>query len=576
MPFQVGETVGQYQIMEQLGQGGMATVYKAYHAALDRNVAIKVLHPAFTEDPSFLARFQREAKVVAKLDHPNIVPIYDFSQHNDQPYLVMKFIKGETLKARLGRGKMSLEDAMPIIEKVASALQYAHKKGIVHRDIKPSNVLLSEDGETYLTDFGLARIAQSGTSTLTSDQMVGTPQYISPEQAMSKTDLDFRTDIYSFGVMIYEIVVGRVPYNADTPFAVIHDHIYTPLPLPRKVNQKVPEGVEQVLLKALAKNPQDRFQDIGTMIKTLENAASCANKDAQTRQGLTPPPLPFMPLSSASTTIPSSEKGTSQISHGGIPRQTDDPGKAKIRTEITPDHITPPPIPKQYPKKRNASTFWLLTCLGILVIACVALAVFVLPRIINTIKSRIATAVGATGIATQVSDSPDGLLRMLFPVRYTDAKMEYGTVMGLIQQEKYQEAEQHLELLYNSNRSDLAYANRLVHFLLFFTAAEPNARSFFEALPANTNLPMEVAELRLQFLETTDEERAISIESQNALYMENTEYTEAYVLEIEIFRAARLRGWVQLVAVSTSHLTSNLVPQELKDYVDSNLDSESK
>ncbi len=259
MPFQVGETVGQYQIIEQLGQGGMATVYKAYHAALDRNVAIKVLHPAFTEDPNFLARFQREARVVAKLDHPNIVPIYDFSQHDNQPYLVMKFIMGETLKARLSKKKLSLEEAMPILEKVGAALQYAHKKGIVHRDVKPSNVLLCEDGEIYLTDFGLARIAQSGTSTLTSDQMVGTPQYISPEQAMSKSDLDFRTDIYSFGVMIYEIVVGRVPYNADTPFAVIHDHIYTPLPLPRKVNPNVPERVEQVLLKALAKNPQDRF-----------------------------------------------------------------------------------------------------------------------------------------------------------------------------------------------------------------------------------------------------------------------------------------------------------------------------
>jgi serine/threonine protein kinase len=523
-----------------------------------------------------LARFQREAKVVAKLDHPNIVPIYDFSQHNNQPYLVMKFIKGETLKARLGRGKMSLEDAMPIIEKVASALQYAHKKGIVHRDVKPSNVLLSEDGEIYLTDFGLARIAQSGTSTLTSDQMVGTPQYISPEQAMSKTDLDFRTDIYSFGVMIYEIVVGRVPYNADTPFAVIHDHIYTPLPLPRKVNPKVPENVEKVLLKALAKNPQDRFQDINSMLKALENAVHGARPENQPTQGVTPPPLPVMPLSAASTTISSLEKGTSQTSDGNIPRQPDDSGKAKTGVGTAPDHITPPPIPKQYPKKRSAGTFWLLTCLGILVIACVVLAVFVMPRIINTIRSRIATAVSATGTATQVIDSPDGLLRLLFPVRYADAKMEYTVVMGLIQQEKYQDAEQHLELLYNSNRSDLTYTNRLVHFLLFFAAAEPNAGSFFAVLPANSGLPLEVAELRLQFLETTDEEVALSIESQNAHYLKNTEYLEAYVLEIEIIRTARLRGWVQLADSGTSNLTSGMVPQELKDYIDSSLNSENK
>jgi serine/threonine protein kinase len=264
MPFTNGQNVGPYRILEQLGQGGMATVFKAYHPALDRYVAIKVLHQAFLEDPSFTARFSREARVVAKLEHPNIVPIYDFSEFEGQPYLVMKFIEGETLKARLARGPLSAEEAVRVIEPVGAALSYAHSKGILHRDIKPSNVLLTPEGGIYLADFGLARIAQSGESTLSSDMLLGTPHYISPEQAQGIKNLDQGTDIYSFGVVMYELAVGRVPFNADTPFSIIHDHIFTPLPLPRAVNPKVPAGVERVLLKALAKDRKDRYADVAS------------------------------------------------------------------------------------------------------------------------------------------------------------------------------------------------------------------------------------------------------------------------------------------------------------------------
>jgi serine/threonine protein kinase len=274
MPFVVGQNVGPYRIMEQLGQGGMATVYKGYHAALDRYVAIKVLHPAFREDPSFTARFTREARVVAKLEHPNIVPIYDYSEFEGQPYLVMKFIEGETLKARLARNPLSAPEAVRVIDAVGAALSYAHSKGILHRDIKPSNILLAPDGGIYLADFGLARIAQSGESTLSSDMLLGTPHYISPEQAQGSKNLDAGTDIYSLGVVMYELSVGRVPFNADTPFSIIHDHIYTPLPMPRQVNPKVPEGVERVLLKALSKSRADRYADVDSEVKAFR-AAVC-------------------------------------------------------------------------------------------------------------------------------------------------------------------------------------------------------------------------------------------------------------------------------------------------------------
>ncbi len=272
MSFNIGENVGPYRIVEQLGQGGMATVYKAYHAALDRYVAVKALHPAFGEDPNFEARFQREARVVAKLEHPNIVPVYDYAEHEHRPYLVMKFIEGDTLKARLNQGPLTSNEIGKVVDAVGSALAYAHKQGILHRDIKPSNVLLATDGQIYLADFGLARIAQSGESTLSSDMIMGTPQYISPEQAMGKKDLDDGTDIYSFGVMLYEMVVGQVPFNADTPFSIIHDHIYSPLPMPRAINPKVPESVERVLLKGLAKERADRYANIDSFVQAFKQA----------------------------------------------------------------------------------------------------------------------------------------------------------------------------------------------------------------------------------------------------------------------------------------------------------------
>lgn len=272
MPFTVGESVGPYRIMEQLGQGGMATVFKAYHSALDRYVAIKALHSAFTLEPNFLARFRREAQVVAKLEHPNIVPVYDFAEHEGRPYLVLKFIEGITLKARLKQGMLSSPEINNIVNSIGEALEYAHHQGVLHRDVKPSNVLLAKDGRIFLADFGLARIAQAGESTISSDVMLGTPQYISPEQAMGQRELDAGTDIYSFGVLLYELLVGRVPFSADTPYSVIHDHIYAPLPLPRSRKPEIPEAVERVILKALAKDRKDRFQSVKSLVEAWNQA----------------------------------------------------------------------------------------------------------------------------------------------------------------------------------------------------------------------------------------------------------------------------------------------------------------
>ncbi|MEQ8675953.1 MAG: protein kinase [Aggregatilineales bacterium] len=266
------ESIGQYQVEAQVGIGGMATVFKAHHDRLARDVAIKVMHPNFLQDPNFRARFEREARIVARLEHPNIVPVYDFADYDGQPYLVMKYIEGDTLKEYARDNALTVNDKVALLEKVANALTYAHAQGILHRDIKPSNILIDERGTPYLTDFGLARIVQSGESTMSADMMLGTPHYISPEQAQGKIDLDARTDVYSLGIIVYELLAGRVPFRGDSTYAIVHDHIYTPPPAPSEFNDSITPQVERVLLKALAKNPQDRYDTPDAMVSDLKRA----------------------------------------------------------------------------------------------------------------------------------------------------------------------------------------------------------------------------------------------------------------------------------------------------------------
>lgn len=273
MSFDIGSTIGQYRIEEKLGQGGMATVYKGYHTRLDRHVAIKVLHTVFKDDESFLRRFTREAQVVARLEHSNIVPIYDFAEHEGFPYLVMRYIAGETLKDRLNKGRLSRNELIRVTSSIADGLDYAHNQGVLHRDIKPSNILLTQGGGVYISDFGLARITQAGESTLSQDMIMGTPQYISPEQAKGNTELDGRTDIYSFGIIVYEMVTGQVPFYSDTGYSVIHSQIFDPPPLPSSLNDKISPAMEMVLLKVLSKEPSDRYPTAGAFMAAFKQVA---------------------------------------------------------------------------------------------------------------------------------------------------------------------------------------------------------------------------------------------------------------------------------------------------------------
>ena len=273
----INHSLGRYHILEQLGEGGMATVYKAYDTRLERDVAIKIIRRnAFPPEQleRILKRFEREAKSLAKLSHPNIVGVLDYGEHEGSPYLVLVYLPGGTLKKLMGR-PMPWQEAVRLLIPIANALEYAHEHKVVHRDVKPANILLTEKGQPMLTDFGIAKILElEDGHTLTGTGMgVGTPEYMSPEQGMGR-DVDGRADIYSMGIIFYELITGRKPYTADTPMAVILKHMTDPLPRPSQITANLPEAVEKVLLKSLAKDPNNRYPDTVSFSAALENLVS--------------------------------------------------------------------------------------------------------------------------------------------------------------------------------------------------------------------------------------------------------------------------------------------------------------
>ncbi len=270
-----GKTIGKYSLTERLGRGGMAEVYKAHHPKLGRTVAVKILHGYLAEGEDFLKRFEREARAVAALRHPHIVQIHDFDVDRETYYMVMEYFEGGTLQDRMAElarsGKyMPLSQVMEILKEIAGALDYAHKKGIIHRDIKPSNILLNDQGEAFLADFGIARMV-STTQFTTTGALIGTPTYMSPEQSKGD-DLTVVSDIYSLGVILFELLTGRAPFVADTPLALIQKHISEPLPRITMLRPGLPAGVEAVVEKALAKEPAMRYQSAGELAQALAQA----------------------------------------------------------------------------------------------------------------------------------------------------------------------------------------------------------------------------------------------------------------------------------------------------------------
>jgi serine/threonine-protein kinase len=270
-----GSTLGRYRIIQQLGRGGMATVFKAFDPVLDRHVAVKVLLNFDAPDPTFAARFAHEAQTVAKLNHPNILQVYDFGEDKGFSFIVSELVTGGTIQDKLKSKAMSLDDALKYIVPLAEALDYAHGQGIIHRDLKPANVLLDPQERPVLADFGLARMLQSMSRFTQAQQALGTPEYMAPEQAMG-ADADHRSDLYAFGIMVFQMLLGETPYHADTPAATLMAHVHSPLPLPSALDPNFDPKVEACMLKSLAKDPNDRYQSAREFVQALSLASGRA------------------------------------------------------------------------------------------------------------------------------------------------------------------------------------------------------------------------------------------------------------------------------------------------------------
>ena len=268
-----GTALGPYVIVGRLGRGGMATVYRAHHAALDRDVAIKVVWPSLAEAPGFLERFQREARAVSRLRHPNILNVYDFGRQDGVTYMVTELLPGGSLADRLGR-PLPLRDAVDVARGVGAALDHAHTQGIVHRDVKPSNILFTADGTPVLADFGIARMTAESEQLTVQGTLVGTPEYMSPEQALGN-QVGPASDVYSLGVVLYQMVAGAPPFQAPTTLATLRAQVEDPMPSTRLVNRALPPAVDRVLERALSKDPRERYL----------NATALANAFAQAVQG---------------------------------------------------------------------------------------------------------------------------------------------------------------------------------------------------------------------------------------------------------------------------------------------------
>ncbi|QBD77937.1 serine/threonine protein kinase [Ktedonosporobacter rubrisoli] len=286
-----GKTLGTCTLERLLGQGGMGAVYLAKQTRPARNVAVKVLFPNLAPNSEvyqeFLVRFRREADIVARLEHVNIMPIYEYGEESGLAYLVMPYLSGGSLRDVLARrGALPLSEVIKYTEQAASALDYAHRQGVVHRDLKPANFLLHADGRLVLADFGIARImegnAASGATLTSTGTILGTPEYMAPEMAQGET-IDFRADIYELGIVIFQLLSGHVPFAGNTPYAVAIQHIQEPLPSLRRMNPAIPAAVDAVLQKATSKHREERYTTVSEMAEALRRA-QFASSPATARQ----------------------------------------------------------------------------------------------------------------------------------------------------------------------------------------------------------------------------------------------------------------------------------------------------
>jgi len=335
----VGQLVdNRYQVTSLLARGGMATVYVATDLRLDRVVALKVMHPHLASDPGFVARFQREARSAARLSHPHVVGVYDQGESEGKVYLAMEYIPGRTLRDVLSEyGPLTLEQSLVLLDPVIEALDAAHSAGFVHRDIKPENVLISDDGRVKVADFGLARAVASSESTQTAGMIIGTVTYLAPEQVESG-DADARSDIYSTGILLFEMITGTVPHSGESPLSIAYKHVNSDVPEPTSIRTDIPREADALVLSATRRDPALRYQTAHEFLADVRRI----------RKSL-PPPRPFVDV-----------RDTLVVSR-------EDPQLGNAQTTQTGNSFSPREFPEKKPRKKG-----LLVTLGLVIAIAIA------------------------------------------------------------------------------------------------------------------------------------------------------------------------------------------------------------
>ena len=336
----IGQRLGQYGILSVLGQGGMSTVYRARQLSIHRDVAIKVIEARVSQDDDFLKRFEQEAQLIATLSHTHIVKVFDYGRQDTKIYLVMELLSGGTLNDMLQKGPLPPDRVFRIVDQATSALDYAHQKGVVHRDLKPQNLLFDEAGNVLLSDFGLAMLVNQTSAMTQTGLTLGTPAYMSPEQ-WTHNSVDSRADIYAFGVTLYQMITGKLPFAGDTPYRLMYQHLYEVPPSILTINSRLPVALDMVLQQVLAKDPAFRFNTAGELATAFRAAVTPARRTGPTAPRMAPtgplsPSVAFPPGDNTGAlprvTGPLSAKGNNRLTIEAGRLRTDERGVTQVYT----------------------------------------------------------------------------------------------------------------------------------------------------------------------------------------------------------------------------------------------------